>query len=298
MSESWRSDIARMKNRWLIIAVVAVSLLFHVALGVLFWKSEKLMFKAPEQEIMPVELVSAPPDRVRDKLTEGTIVEKKLPANNKPPARAKVIADKDNTVAEETYNKNLPFNKNVNDIGKKGQGVRPESRPGKGDKPKPGSDSKSKAKSSSDLINSVSYKSLPVSGSKGAQSRGGGNLSPYNPKIGKPGDVVNINTKSFKYISYFAGIKEKIEWAWVYPQKAQMSGQQGVLTMTFTILRNGSLKNVKLVRSSGYRLLDNAAMQAVRDAAAFAPMPETWEDKELTILANFEYRLVGAKYVF
>ena len=90
----------------------------------------------------------------------------------------------------------------------------------------------------------------------------------------------------------------KIEWAWVYPQEAQRMGQQGMLTLTFTILRSGKLKEVKLIRSSGYRLLDHAAMQAIRDAAAYPPMPEGWDDEELTILANMEYHLIGTKYVY
>ena len=308
MPESWRSDFAKMKNRWLLIATVVISLLFHVGVGILFWKTNALNTTISSDKPIYVDMVSAPPGQQADRMPKGRIVDRKLSANELRPKKTDIISYKDNRAEKETHLKDTPFNEDSRNVGRKGKGGRSGigvgsktgGRTGKAEMP----DSQNEKgylsgakKTSTDLISSVSYKNFTSSGNSGSQ-RGSGNLSPYNPKIGSPGDAVNINTKSFKYMSYFSGIKEKIEWAWVYPQEAQQRGQMGVLTLTFTILRDGSLKTVKLVRSSGFQSLDQAAIRAVRDAADFGPMPSSWDDEELTILANFEYRLIGSKYVF
>ncbi len=289
MPGSWRHDVAKMKNRWLLIAVVVVSLLFHAGVIVLLWKVVPAV-EPPEEKPIFVDLVKAP-STAPGPSYQGKIVDKKLPANEKRPDRADVISHKDNRVDKETHRRDIPFNEITKDVGakapRKGSGRRPgpggPDKGGKGRVDKPDRGGKSPGpKSTKDLINSVGYRNLPNVKPGSSSAGGGGNVSPYNPKIGSPGDAININTKSFKYMSYFASIKEKIEWAWVYPQEAQMRGEQGMLTITFTILRNGKLQEVKLVKSSGYHMLDRAAMQAVRDAAAFPPMPKNWEDEELS----------------
>ena len=292
-----------MRNRWLLIATVIFSVLLHVGLYLVVVTAGPYTQRPPKEDPIFVNMVNSLPS---DRQTPGKVIDRPLPANDQRPDRAKVLSHRDNRVDKQTHRRDVPINDSSRQVGHQGKARQPGSDRGskgfsrsgdRGTKDTPGSGSGDRAKSTQDLISSVSYKNLPK-GSPGSEASGGGNLSPYNPEIGSPGDAININTKSFKYMSYFSAIKEKIEWAWVYPQAAQQSGQQGMLTLTFTILRNGHLQNVELVNSSGFRLLDRAAMQAVRDAADYPPMPDKWEDEELTILANFQYRLVGSKYVF
>jgi TonB family protein len=285
-----------MKNRWIIAVTIILSVLFHLGVGLFFWKGAPALSKKPVPSTpMFVDMVNAPPlpDKTRP---PGRIVDQPLPANEKRPNRAEILGYKDHRVNKQTHLRDTPFNELPGRAGPKGTGG-----PGGKTSREKGAKQPEAPTTSSELIASAAYRNLPKSSGtakKGGGSSGTGNLSPYNPKIGSPGDAISLNTKSFKYMSYFAGIKEKIEWAWVYPQQAQMQGQQGILTLSFTILRNGTLKEVKLVNSSGYQILDRAAILAVRDAAGFGPMPSNWEDKELTIMANFHYRLIGAKSVY
>ncbi len=49
-----------------------------------------------------------------------------------------------------------------------------------------------------------------------------------------------------------------------YPRRALELGQQGIVTLHAEILQDGRAKTLKIVRSSGHRLLDKAALAAVK----------------------------------
>jgi len=110
------------------------------------------------------------------------------------------------------------------------------------------------------------------------------------PKAEK-GKVLSLNTTEHRYAYYMDGIKRKIELKWDYPNVAIKKGQQGALGVTFVLRRDGTIKSVKLDHGSGYPILDNAALTAVKLAAPFYPFPDGYELDDLTIQASFEYVL-------
>lgn len=99
--------------------------------------------------------------------------------------------------------------------------------------------------------------------------------------------------EDLKYESYLLKLKNRIESIWVYPQKMARRGVFGDLYIRFTILRNGSLGEVKLVRTSGYQELDEAAMKALRDGAPYWPLPTGWKEDSITITGHFIYAISG-----
>jgi periplasmic protein TonB len=108
---------------------------------------------------------------------------------------------------------------------------------------------------------------------------------------GSAGDSVSLDTKEVKYLSYFAHIKRRIERVWSYPSDAITSGIQGQLHLKFVLARNGQVKSVELLRSSGFKVLDKEAWDAVVNGAPFGPFPPTIPDEELHITARFSYVL-------
>ena len=50
---------------------------------------------------------------------------------------------------------------------------------------------------------------------------------------------------------------------------------------------------MELVRTSGYRSLDEAAMKALKDVAPYWPLPEDWKEEELTVKGHFIYSIYG-----
>ncbi len=100
-----------------------------------------------------------------------------------------------------------------------------------------------------------------------------------------------LNQPEIRYISYFAGIKRKIELVWVYPRDAAAAGIQGDLLIDFAIARDGTLASLALVRSSGHRALDEEAVGAIRKASPFAPIPAQYQIPSLQIRAHFIYEM-------
>lgn len=122
-------------------------------------------------------------------------------------------------------------------------------------------------------------------GGEDEEGEGGKGLIPST------GKVVSLNTKDFKYFSYFRHLKELIEGVWVYPKIARERGIAGNLVIQFTIDIDGNLTEAKVIRSSGYFFLDDAALKALHDASPFPPLPKRWNQDSVTIAGSFTYYL-------
>jgi len=76
----------------------------------------------------------------------------------------------------------------------------------------------------------------------------------------------------------------------VYPPIARRLGHQGKVRISFVVLIDGSLGQVKVELSSGYVELDEAAVRAVKDASPFPPLPEEIQAdaKSFVVTISFE----------
>lgn len=110
----------------------------------------------------------------------------------------------------------------------------------------------------------------------------------------KPESGITFYTKEFKYYGYMQRLKEKIEGIWKYPSDAAEKGIYGDLYIRFTIKQNGKLGAVELVRTSGHKSLDDAAIKALKDAEPYWPLPDEWGKDGFTITGHFVYSLYGA----
>ena len=119
---------------------------------------------------------------------------------------------------------------------------------------------------------------------------------PSGERSGDNDEAVHLDTKEPKYVSYFTSIKRAIEVVWEYPEPALRQGLQGRLILQFTILGNGQLEGARLVRSSGFPILDQEAMRAVQAASPFHQIPPSIGKSRLDIVASFEYHDNRLKY--
>lgn len=113
------------------------------------------------------------------------------------------------------------------------------------------------------------------------------------PSLKKGEKSITLDTDEFKYLSYLERLKSRIEFIWKYPEIARFNRLQGDLHIRFSILKSGRLGNTQILRSSGYKILDDSALQALKNSDPFWPLPESWNMEELTITGHFIYYLGG-----
>jgi len=91
--------------------------------------------------------------------------------------------------------------------------------------------------------------------------------------------------------SYSRRMQEKIARKVVYPQAAKDDKQQGQVVLDISVHRDGGLLSVFVRESSGNTLLDEAALQTVRQNSPYGPFPEVVSAEKLTITIPIVYRL-------
>ncbi len=104
--------------------------------------------------------------------------------------------------------------------------------------------------------------------------------------LGKPGGV---------YEKYLDRLRRKIERFWLYPPGALAKRVEGEAVIRFSINAKGGLAESLVVSSSGSALLDEGALDSVRNAAPFEPLPAAYNLSFLHITATFSYRIATAQ---
>ena len=86
---------------------------------------------------------------------------------------------------------------------------------------------------------------------------------------------IAARTAEFRDAAYMASWQAKIEMIGNlnYPEEARRRNISGNLRLDVAINADGSVNNISVLRSSGHKLLDDAAIRIVRLAAPFGQMP-------------------------
>lgn len=86
---------------------------------------------------------------------------------------------------------------------------------------------------------------------------------------------VGARTQEFRFARYVEDWRLKVERVGElnYPQAARDQRVYGSLVVTVSIKADGALEKVEINRSSGHKILDDAAVRIVKLAAPFAPFP-------------------------
>ena len=87
--------------------------------------------------------------------------------------------------------------------------------------------------------------------------------------------AINASTQEYKYASYLEAWRKKVERIGNlnYPDEAKRNQLFGNLLLHVAVKADGSVERIRVVRSSGHRILDDAAVRIVELAAPFSPFP-------------------------
>jgi len=88
---------------------------------------------------------------------------------------------------------------------------------------------------------------------------------------------ISANTREHKYAAYMDGWRRKVESLGNlnYPGEARRQKLTGSLLMEVALNADGTIYSLEIKRSSGYKILDDYAIQVVRDASPYLPFPDT-----------------------
>jgi protein TonB len=87
--------------------------------------------------------------------------------------------------------------------------------------------------------------------------------------------AVSASTTEYKYAAYLEAWRRKVERIGNlnYPDEARRKKVFGDLVLHVAVRADGSVERIRVLHSSGHRLLDDAAVRIVRLAAPFSPFP-------------------------
>ncbi|WP_428073147.1 TonB family protein [Candidatus Avelusimicrobium aviculae] len=99
------------------------------------------------------------------------------------------------------------------------------------------------------------------------------------------GGNIQTDFANFPYPWYITQVRNAM---WIEWEKRRPAGNVLSALVSFSIVRDGKLKDVEVQRSSGDDTFDFAATSAVINAGPFAPLPMYYEKDELTVVVEFK----------
>jgi periplasmic protein TonB len=92
---------------------------------------------------------------------------------------------------------------------------------------------------------------------------------------------ISASTKEYNYAAYMEAWRSKVERVGNlnYPQQARRQKLSGNLVLDVALRPDGSIDEITIRRSSGEKLLDDAAVRIVELSAPFSPFPQHIKDE-------------------
>ena len=107
-----------------------------------------------------------------------------------------------------------------------------------------------------------------------------------------PKEIIEvINPQDEAMLRYQDMVKQRIEETRRYPLWAKRQGIEGVSYLIFTLLSDGAVQDIRIVRTSGFDILDEEAVSTVKRASPFKRIPEKFNCSSLAMEVALVFRL-------
>ncbi|GGC43282.1 hypothetical protein GCM10011371_33410 [Novosphingobium marinum] len=90
---------------------------------------------------------------------------------------------------------------------------------------------------------------------------------------------------------YFSLVSAHLNRKKKYPSEAQKAMQQGIVTVRFTVSRDGGVSGVSIKRGSGHELLDQATIDLMQRVAPLPKFPKSMTRDRVTLSLPIDYSL-------
>ncbi|MGB0449722.1 MAG: energy transducer TonB [Porticoccaceae bacterium] len=105
--------------------------------------------------------------------------------------------------------------------------------------------------------------------------------------------MTSASAKSADEAAYMHYFEKRVEQVGNvnYPQEARVRRIYGHVQLVVALLANGSIKHIEVSKTSGSRLLDQAAVRSVQLASPYKPFPPELRDRdEIHIIRTWQYQ--------
>lgn len=104
---------------------------------------------------------------------------------------------------------------------------------------------------------------------------------------------LSFNTYAWDFAPYMLKMKHKIErHNFPPPAFTHMGMVEGEFLVRFTVLPNGDVKDIKILKENGHETLKETCLNAVKNSAPFDPLPADFPENFLTVTALFSYNIM------
>lgn len=126
-------------------------------------------------------------------------------------------------------------------------------------------------------------KPIPEASSQPEEKREQSPITKPNADFKNAGEVA-LNDFSNLLARHIANFK-------MYPKIAQMRGWQGEVVLELQLSQDGQLTSSKVIKSSGFDVLDNESLEMVKRASPFPVPPEILKNRSFNILVPIRFKL-------
>lgn len=129
---------------------------------------------------------------------------------------------------------------------------------------------------------------------RSALGRGGGAGGQGGGRGGVEGEPIPLDSRDPKFSDYLDRVRRMIKERWGFPcvknpVTRECEYKSAQLVVEFGIAKDGRVPFVNVMRSSGWPIYDDYAVNAIKLAAPFPPVPDSISKKGIPILATFNY---------
>ncbi|HOP39794.1 MAG TPA: TonB family protein [Geobacteraceae bacterium] len=117
----------------------------------------------------------------------------------------------------------------------------------------------------------------------------------YDSEI-KEGETLFLNSDDILFGSFLRRFETAVYAVWSYPAAASRAGIQGITPVKITFNRKGEIENIHLLQSSGSRILDDEVLRTLRLIGPVGSLPRNYDKEYFNLVAFFEYRLFGGSF--
>ncbi len=114
---------------------------------------------------------------------------------------------------------------------------------------------------------------------------------PLKQKQPVPETAIKKSDQKKETDNFLAEILMRIEKAKYYPNVARRGGMTGTITCKFSIFPDGSVKDISLLKSSKYTLLNKAAVDAIKKGVPYPDFPSSFKKNVFTSQVDIKFYL-------